>query len=91
MVRIEAGQALWVAYRIYRAPNGKYGVVPGALGRSEFGLEIILAIAHQVYALGLSFDKAIALQKFFFLRISFLPYATSFELDVLRTFLQQAY
>jgi hypothetical protein len=65
MVRIEAGQALWVAYRIYRAPNGKYGVVPGALGRSEFGLEIILAIAHQVYALGLSFDKAIALQKFF--------------------------
>jgi len=35
------------------------------LGRSEFGLEIILAMAHQVYSLGLSFDKAIALQKFF--------------------------
>jgi hypothetical protein len=65
IIRIEDGQALWVAYRIYRAPNGKYGVVPGALGRSEFGLEIILAMAHQVYALGLSFDKAIALQKFF--------------------------
>ena len=31
----------WVAYDIYRAPNGKHGVVPGALGRSEFGLEII--------------------------------------------------
>jgi transposase len=65
IVRIEAGQALWVAYYIHRAPNGKYGRVPGALGRSEFGLEIILAVAHQVYALGLSLDKAIALQKFF--------------------------
>ena len=41
IIRIEAGQALWVAYHIYRAPNGKYGIVPGALGRSEFGLEII--------------------------------------------------
>ena len=43
IIRIEDGQALWVAYRIYRAPNGKYGVVPGALGRREFGFEIILA------------------------------------------------
>jgi transposase len=65
IIRIEAGQAFWVAYHIYRAPNGTYGRVQGALGRSEFGLEIILAIAYQVYALGLSFDKAIALQKFF--------------------------
>jgi hypothetical protein len=63
IIRIEAGQALWIAYHIYRAPNGKYAIVPGALGRSEFGLEIILAIAHQVYSLGLSFDKAIAPQK----------------------------
>ncbi len=50
IICIEAGQALWVAYHIYRAPNGKYSVVPGALGRSEFGLEIILAMAHQVYS-----------------------------------------
>ena len=34
IVRIEAGQTLWVAYHIYRAPNGKYGVVPGALIKS---------------------------------------------------------
>ena len=60
IIRIEAGQAFWIAYHIYRAPNGTYGRVQGALGRSEFGLEIILAIAYQVYALGLSFDKAIA-------------------------------
>lgn len=49
IIRIEAGQALWVAYHFYWDPKGKYGVVPGALGRSEFGLEIILAMALQVY------------------------------------------
>ena len=65
IVRIEAGQAQWVAYHIYRAPNGKYGQVPGAMGRSEFGIEIILAVAFQVYSVGLSFDKTIAMLKFF--------------------------
>ena len=37
IIRIEDRQALWVAYRIYRAPNGKYDVVSVALGRSKFG------------------------------------------------------
>ena len=65
MIRIEAGQAVWIAYHVHRAPNGKYGIIQGAMGRSEFGIEIILAIAYQVYVVGLSFDKAIALEKFF--------------------------
>ena len=65
IMRVEAGQALWVAYHIFRAPNGKYGQVPGAMGRGEFGIEIILAIAYQVYSVGLSFDKTIAMLKFF--------------------------
>ncbi len=37
----------------------------GVIGRSEFGLEIVLAVAYQVYILGLSFDKACALLSFF--------------------------
>ena len=53
-----------VAYHIYRSGN-QYGQIPGALGRSEFGLEITIAIAYQVYILGLSFDKVSALMSFF--------------------------
>jgi transposase len=63
--RLEQGQAVLLAYEIYRAPNGQYGKIPGVLGRSEFGLEIILTIAQLVYGLGLSFDKACSLLQFF--------------------------
>ena len=35
------------------------------LGRSEFGIEIVLAIAYQVYVVGLSFDKVCLLLNFF--------------------------
>jgi len=55
--RLESGRAVLVAYRIYRGPHDRYGKIPGVLGRSEFGLEILLAIAHLVYVVGLSFDK----------------------------------
>jgi hypothetical protein len=34
-------------------------------GRSEFGLEIVLAVAYQVYVVGLSFDKVCLLSNFF--------------------------
>jgi transposase len=55
--RLENGRAVLVAYNIYRGPNDRYGKIPGVIGRSEFSLEIMLAIAHLVYVVGLSFDK----------------------------------
>ena len=63
--RLENGQAILVAYEIYRGPKNQYGKIPGALGRSEFGIEIIVAIAYQVYVVGLSFDKVCLLMNFF--------------------------
>ena len=38
-------------------PGNRYGKIPGVLGRSEFGLEIVTEIAYLVYIVGLSFDK----------------------------------
>ena len=35
------------------------------LGRSEFGIEIVIAIAYQVFVVGLSFDKVCLLMNFF--------------------------
>jgi transposase len=63
--RLEHGQAVLVAYDIYRGPQSQFGKIPGVLGRSEFGIEIIVAIAYQVYIVGLSFDKVCLLLNFF--------------------------
>lgn len=63
--RLEDGRAVLVAYEIYRAPHGGYGKIRGVLGRSEFGLEIVIAISFQVHVLGLSFDKVCLLMSFF--------------------------
>lgn len=63
--RLENGQAVLVAYEVYRGPKDQYGKIPGVLGRSEFGLEIVLAIAYQVFVVGLSFDKVCLLTNFF--------------------------
>jgi uncharacterized coiled-coil protein SlyX len=63
--RLEDGRAVLVAYEIYRGPNSRYGQIPGVLGRSEFGLEIVTEIAHLVYIVGLSLDKTCALLHFF--------------------------
>ena len=63
--RLENGQAVLVAYEIYRGPGNQYGKIPGVLGRSEFGIEIVVAIAYQVYVVGLSFDKVCLLLNFF--------------------------
>jgi transposase len=63
--RLEQGQAVLVAYEVYRGPRNQYGQIPGVLGRSEFGLEIVVAIAYQVYIVGLSFDKVCLLMNFF--------------------------
>jgi transposase len=62
--RLENGRAVVVAYEIYRGPKNQYGTIPGVLGRSEFGIEIVLEIAYFVYVLGLSFDKVCRMLNF---------------------------
>ena len=62
--RLENGQAVVVAYEIYRGPKNQYGTIPGVLGRSEFGIEIVLEIAYFVYVLGLSFEKVCRMLNF---------------------------
>jgi hypothetical protein len=63
--RLIDGRAVLVAYHVYRGPRNKYGKIPGTLGRSEFGLEIIVAIAYLVFLVGLSFDKVCLVMNFF--------------------------
>jgi hypothetical protein len=63
--RLEDGQAVIVAYEIYRGPHSQYGKIDGVLGRSEFGLEIVLSLAYLVHVTRISFDKACQLLKFF--------------------------
>jgi len=62
--RLEDGRAVLVAYDIYRQGN-RYGQPPGVPGRGEFGMEILIALAYQVYTLGLSLDKACQVLGFF--------------------------
>jgi hypothetical protein len=63
--RLEKGFAVLIAYDIYRGPKDQYGKIPGVLGRSEFGLEIVTELAYLVYVVGLSFDKACMILGFF--------------------------
>jgi len=63
--RLENGRAVLVAYHIYRGSSNRYGKIPGVLGRSEFGQEIVVAIAYLVYVVGLSFDKVCLVFNFF--------------------------
>jgi transposase len=63
--RLENGRAVLIAYQVYRGPHNQYGKIPGVLGRSEFGLEIVTEIAYLVYMVGLSFDKVCVLLNFF--------------------------
>jgi transposase len=63
--RLEQDRAVLIAYEVYRNSKGQYGRIPGVLGRSEFGLEIVTEIAHLVYAVGLSFDKVCQVLHFF--------------------------
>ena len=62
--RLEQGRATLIAYQIYRGPGNQYGKIPGVLGRSEFGMEIIVEIAYFVYVIGLSFDKVCLMLRF---------------------------
>jgi hypothetical protein len=63
--RLINGQAVLVAYHVYRGPRNEYGKIPGVLGRSEFGLEIVVAISFLVFVVGLSFDKVCLVMNFF--------------------------
>jgi hypothetical protein len=63
--RLENGRAVLVAYEIYRGPRNQYGVIPGVLGRSEFGLEIVVQLVFLIHVTGLSFDKACGILLFF--------------------------
>src|ERR1022692_3612251 len=62
--RLENGRAVLIAYQIYRGPKNQYGKIRGVLGRSEFGLEIVVEIAYFVYVIGLSFDKVCQMLQF---------------------------
>jgi hypothetical protein len=62
--RLENGRAVLVAYEIHRAGN-RFGNIPGVPDRGEFGIESSVAIAFQVYVVGLSFDKVCLLMNFF--------------------------
>jgi transposase len=62
--RLEKGRAVLVAYEIYRGPRNQYGKIAGVLGRSEFGLEIVIELAYLVYVMGVSFDKVCLLLQF---------------------------
>ena len=62
--RFENGRSVLIAYEVYRRGNS-FGQLPGVLGRSEYGIEILISLAYQVYCLGLSLDKACKVMCFF--------------------------
>jgi transposase len=64
MWRLLDGKATLVAYHIYRSGN-RFGQIVGGVGRTEFGVEIHVALAHLVYATGLSIEKACDVLGFF--------------------------
>ncbi|MDA1163917.1 MAG: transposase [Planctomycetota bacterium] len=55
--RIENGQTVLVAYHVYRGPAGEMPTISGALGRSEYGIEIYVALTFMVTIMRLSMDK----------------------------------
>ena len=64
--RLEKNRAIIVAYQVWvHKPTKTYGKIPGVIGRNGYGLEFILAVAYQVYSLGLSLDKVVLLTGFF--------------------------
>ncbi len=56
---MEKGRSVLIAYEIYRGPGSRYGKISGVLGRSEFGLEIVVSITYLIQIVGLSFDKIV--------------------------------
>ena len=63
--RIENGQAVLVAYHVYRGPGGVVPTISGTLGRSEYGIEIHVALTFMVTIVRLSMDKVCQQFEFF--------------------------
>ena len=65
--RLIDGKAQYIHYRIYAPENAK--TLPQILGvrnsRSEYGIEIIIALAFLVYWIGISMDKSCKIFEFF--------------------------
>ena len=63
--RIENGQTVLVAYHVYYGPHGEVPTIPGTLGRSEYGIEISVALTFMVFIVRLSMDKVCQQLEFF--------------------------
>ncbi len=63
--RLQDGRAIRVGYRIFAAPGGQEGRIPGVTPRCEYGIEILVVLAFLVYIIGMSLDKACAVLAFF--------------------------
>ncbi|NQV25006.1 MAG: hypothetical protein HQ518_11630, partial [Rhodopirellula sp.] len=63
--RIENGQTVLVAYHVYHEPGGEVPTIPGTLGRSEYGIEIYVALTYMVFITRLSMDKVCEQFSFF--------------------------
>lgn len=64
VTHLKNGQKEVVLYRIYRKGRKK-GKIPNVLPRSEYGFEIVVALAFLIQHLGLSFDQASQVLSFF--------------------------
>jgi len=60
-------KAQYVYYKIFDLPDSQTPpTIPGArTARSEYGIEFFLILAHHVYWIGLSIDKALTLMEFY--------------------------
>lgn len=63
--RLQDGRAIRIGYRIFAAPGGQEGRIPGVTPRCEYGIEILVVLAFLVYVIGMSLDKACAVLAFF--------------------------
>ncbi len=63
--KIENGQAVRVVYNLYRGPGDEIPGINDVLPRSEFGVEIHIAVAFLTFIIGISLDKVCGLMKFF--------------------------
>ena len=63
--RVENGQTVLVGYHVYRRPGGEVPKIPGTLGRSEYGIEITVALTYMVFVMRQSMDKVCEQLEFF--------------------------
>lgn len=61
----ESTRAIRIGYRIYRVAGQAEPSIPGVPRRSEYGIEIMVVLAHLTYVIGLSLRKSCAVLSFF--------------------------